>query len=282
MFKGWKGTLLYLLVIAAALAVLLSFWWAGRAAASDGESVRLPILMYHDITDNPLEAGDYALTTEQLEEDLRALKDNGWTPVSVSAVLRYVLEGEPLPDRPVLLVFDDGYRSFLTRALPLLRAHDAPAAVSVIGRQAQQARAGDGGAFMSWDELQEAAQSGLVEFVSHSAGLHVYCQRSGAARLECESEAAYTQVLQGDLQRMTALCEAAGVAFEPVFAYPYGSLEPLAEPLLQAHGFLATLTSEEHVNVLTRSADCLYLLGRLNRSAFLQTQDVLDWMESGR
>lgn len=64
MFKGWKGTLLYLLVIAAAFAVLLSFWWAGRAAASDGESVRLPILMYHDITDNPLEAGDYALTTE--------------------------------------------------------------------------------------------------------------------------------------------------------------------------------------------------------------------------
>lgn len=34
--------------------------------------------------------------------------------------------------------------------------------------------------------------------------------------------------------------------------------------------------------MLTRSADCLYLLGRLNRSAFLQTQDVLDWMESGR
>lgn len=217
-----------------------------------------------------------------MEEDLCALKDNGWTPVSVSAVLRYVLEGEPLPDRPVLLVFDDGYRSFLTRALPLLRAHDAPAAVSVIGRQAQQARAGDGGAFMSWDELQEVAQSGLVEFVSHSADLHVYFQRSGVARLECESEAAYAQGLQADLQRMTALCEAAGVAFEPVFAYPYGSLEPLAEPLLQAHGFLATLTSEEHVNVLTRSADCLYLLGRLNRSAFLQTQDVLDWMESGR
>lgn len=94
-----------------------------------------------------------------MEEDLRALKDNSWTPVSVSAVLRYVLEGDPLPDRPVLLVFDDGYRSFLTRALPLLRVYDAPAAVSVIGRQA---RAGDGGAFMSWDELQEAAQSGLV------------------------------------------------------------------------------------------------------------------------
>ena len=47
-----------------------------------------------------------------MEEDLCALKDNGWTPVSVSAVLRYVLEGEPLPDRPVLLVFDDGYTAF--------------------------------------------------------------------------------------------------------------------------------------------------------------------------
>ena len=61
---GWKETLLYLLLSAAALAVLLSFWWAGQAAASGRQSVRLSILMYHDITDNPLEAGDYALTTE--------------------------------------------------------------------------------------------------------------------------------------------------------------------------------------------------------------------------
>lgn len=122
--------LLYLLVIAAALAVLLAFWWAGRAAASAGEGVCLPILMYHDITANPLEAGDYALTADQLEEDLRALKDNGWTPVSVSEVLRYVLEGGPLPDKPVLLVFDDGYRSFLTQALrccgPMTRRRRSP------------------------------------------------------------------------------------------------------------------------------------------------------------
>ena len=117
-----------------------------------------------------------------MEEDLCALKDNGWTPVSVSAVLRYVLEGDPLPDRPVLLVFDDGYRSFLTRALPLLRAHDAPAAVSVIGRQAQRAGAEPGGAFMSWDELQEAAQSGLVEFVSHSASAPAWPVWSARAR----------------------------------------------------------------------------------------------------
>ncbi len=144
MFKGWKGTLLYLLVIAAAFAVLLSFWLAGRADASAEEGVRLPILMYHDITDNPLEAGDYVLTAAQLEEDLRALKENGWTPVSVSEVLRYVREGGQLPDKPVLLIFDDGYRSFLTRALPLLQAYDAPAAVSVIGRQAQRAGAAGG------------------------------------------------------------------------------------------------------------------------------------------
>ena len=53
MFKGWKGTLLYLLMIAAAFAVLPSFWLAGRADASDGESVRLPILRYLDLPDHP-------------------------------------------------------------------------------------------------------------------------------------------------------------------------------------------------------------------------------------
>ncbi len=82
-----------------------------------------------------------------------------------------------------------------------------------------------------------------------------------------------------DLQRMADLCEAAGVKLQPAFAYPYGSLEPLAEPLLKRQGMLATLTSEEHVNRLTRDAECLFLMGRLNRSGFLTTEEVLRWME---
>lgn len=276
--KGFRGMMLFLTIAVAALAVLL-FTAGATAVCAQEEDLRLPIVMYHDLTSNPLEQDDYTLSVEQLEKDLIAFEEHGFTPVSLSAVLHYVLDGGALPEKPVLLVFDDGYRSFFTGALPLLQEHQMPAAVSVIGRQAEEAVHETCSAFMSWEELKQLADCGLVELISHSADLHVYCRRSGLARLPCESEAEYERVVLEDLQRMADLCEAAGVQLQPAFAYPYGSLEPLAEPLLKQQGMLATLTSEEYVNLLTHDAQCLYLMGRLNRSGHLTTEEVLRWME---
>lgn len=269
--------MLFLTIAVAALAVLL--FTAGGTAACAQEELRLPIVMYHDLTSNPLEQDDYTLSLEQLEQDLIAFEEHGFTAVSLSSVLRYVLDGGALPEKPVLLVFDDGYHSFFTGALPLLLEHQVPAVVSVIGREAEEASHETCASFMSWTELKQAVNCGLVELISHSADLHVYCRRSGLARLSYESEAEYERVVLEDLQRMADLCEAAGVELQPAFAYPYGSLEPLAEPLLKRQGMLATLTSEEHVNRLTRDAECLFLMGRLNRSGFLTTEEVLRWME---
>ena len=276
--KGFHGMMLFLTIVAAALAALL-FTASGTAACAQEEGVRLPIVMYHDLTNNPLDQDDYTLSLEQLEQDLVAFEEHGFTPVPLSAVLHYVLDGSELPGKPVLLVFDDGYRSFFTGALPLLQKHQVPAVVSVIGRQAEEASHETCASFMSWAELNQAVDCGLVELISHSADLHVYCRRSGLARLSCESEEEYKRVVLEDLKKMADLCEAAGVELQPAFAYPYGSLEPLAEPLLKQQGMLATLTSEEHVNRLTRDAECLYLMGRLNRSGFLTTEEVLHWME---
>ena len=103
--------MLFLTIAVAALAALL--FTAGGTAACAQEELRLPIVMYHDLTSNPLEQDDYTLSLEQLEQDLIAFEEHGFTPVSLSAVLRYVLDGGVLPGRPVLLVFDDGYHSFL-------------------------------------------------------------------------------------------------------------------------------------------------------------------------
>lgn len=276
--KGFCGMMLFLTIVVAALAALL-FTAGSTVACAQEEGLRLPIVMYHDLTHNPLEQDDYTLSVEQLEQDLIAFKEHGFTPVPLSAVLGYVLDGSELPEKPVVLVFDDGYRSFFTGALPLLQEHQVPAAVSVIGRQAEEASHETCASFMSWEELKQAVDCGLVELISHSADLHVYCRRSGLARLSCESEEEYERVVLEDLQKMTDLCSAAGVTVQPVFAYPYGSLEPLAEPILKRQGMLATLTSEEHVNRLSRDAGCLYLMGRLNRSGFLTTEEVLRWME---
>lgn len=162
--------MLFLTIAVAALAVLL--FTAGGTAACAQEELRLPIVMYHDLTSNPLEQDDYTLS---LEQDLIAFEEHGFTAVSLSSVLRYVLDGGALPEKPVLLVFDDGYHSFFTGALPLLQRHRAPAVVSVIGREAEEASHEICSSFMSWTELKQAVNCGLVELISHSADLHVYC-----------------------------------------------------------------------------------------------------------
>ena len=68
----------------------------------------------------------------------------------------------------------------------------------------------------------------------------------------------------------------AGAALLPAFAYPYGALDENAEQALRAAGMLATMTSEEHANKLTRSPACLFGLGRFERTGFMTTAQLLE------
>ena len=89
----------------------------------------MPILMYHDVTEN-CAPDEYTVLTSQLEADLYALRAIGWETVTLTDVIQYVYVDGSLPEKPILLVFDDGYQSILTHVIPLLEKHDAHAVVS--------------------------------------------------------------------------------------------------------------------------------------------------------
>ena len=103
-----------------ALIGLLCYGLFAPASAQE-DSRTLPILMYHDIVPEGGLLDDYTASVAQLEADLQALAQEGWQTVRLSEVITYVRMGAPLPEKPVLLVFDDGYRSILTQVLPLLQ-----------------------------------------------------------------------------------------------------------------------------------------------------------------
>lgn len=92
-----------------------------------------------------------------------------------------------------------------------------------------------------------------------------------AAGLESDLEA----LLAADAARMQAMADEAGAALLPAFAYPYGALDANAEKALKAAGMQATMTSEEHSNTLTRSPECLFCLGRFERTGFMTTAQLL-------
>lgn len=271
---GFWGTLLYAAVLIG-LAILLAFLLAAGGRAE--ETVRLPILLYHDVIKDGGEPGEYAVTEDQLRSDLRALKAGGWETVSLTQTINFVRRGDPLPEKPVLLVFDDGYKSLSARVNPLLEELDARAVVSVIGARAQGVWDGcdTGGEYLSWEELGELAASGRIELQSHSASLHVFRTRKGVERLPGETAADYETVLTRDIERMRAWAREARVTLLPAFAYPYGFVDPLADAIFAENGFSVTMTSEPHINTLTRDPDCLLRLGRLNRSGLIQTEAMI-------
>lgn len=275
--KGFCGMTFYALVL---ICILVFFCASFAAASAEEASVELPILMYHDVMEN-CAPDEYTVSPSQLEADLYALRAGGWETVALTDVIQYVYADGALPEKPVLLVFDDGYQSILTHVIPLLEKYDAHAVVSVIGARAQALEDGcdTTGNYMDWAALHDAVLSGRIELQSHSAQLHVYRTRKGVGMLPDESAEAYAQVLLNDIRTMNEWAQAAGLPLLPSFAYPYGYVEPLADILLQQQGYLATMTSEPHVNVLSRDPQCLFRLGRFNRSGLIDTQEVLQWLE---
>ncbi len=276
--KGMRGMIFYVVVVLVLLGFLLAGWLATATATQD--SRLLPIIMYHDVVPDGEQLDEYTVSATQLEEDLAALAREGWQTVRLSEVIDFVQNGATLPEKPVLLVFDDGYDSVLTQVLPLLEKYDARAVVSVIGARAQGLADGcdTSRQYMDWDALSQALASGRIELQSHSAQLHVFRARKGLQQLPDETEEAYAKMLLADMNQMDAWSEDAGVTMIKSFAYPYGFVEPLADSLMRKQGYEATMTSEPHINRIERNPDCLYRLGRFNRSGCMQTDALLKWL----
>lgn len=156
----------------------------GLLACSMPARASLLVLSYHDIRDDVAAKGDpdpHAVSTANFAQHLDWLRANGYQAVSAQAVIDARAGRGRLPDRAVLLTFDDGLRSVYTHVFPLLQAYHWPALVapvtSWIGMPDGQAVAY--GArdftrddFLTWAQLREMHGSGLVEIASHSHDLH--------------------------------------------------------------------------------------------------------------
>lgn len=263
-------------VVLSALFVLCPL--AAYAAGEEADAVPLPIIMYHEV--KPDKSGKDAIQPWELESDLRWLAENGYTTVVMADVIAYVRDGTPLPEKPIVLSFDDGYYNNYVCVLPLLRQYAARIVFSLLGRNTDDFTEWPSEsidyAHVTWDQLNEMLDTGLVEVQNHSYNLHAYTsERHGCMQNRGESDAAYAELLRADLQRLQdELAEHTGRTPD-TFAYPYGKYGDLTDTVLRDMGFQATLTCDWGVNHITRDPDCLYRLGRICRSHNQSLQSVL-------
>ena len=122
---------------------------------------RVPILLYHYVSEPPPGANivrrEISVAPAQFEEHLRYLRDAGFTTISLRELVYHLALGTPLPDKPIVITFDDGYADNYTNAYPLLRKYGFKATFFVITDFIDQEREG----FMSWPQIEEMAASGM-------------------------------------------------------------------------------------------------------------------------
>ncbi len=242
--------------------------------------VPLPILMYHSVLKDPQRSGSYIITPAQFEKDMLYLNEHGYTAVLPSDLLRYAKGDGELPEKPVMITFDDGYYNNLVYVLPILKRLQLKAVVSIVGSYADEATARMDAnptyAHLTWEDVSTIAASGYVEIASHSFALHSTKNgRNGVKRKPGESETAYEAILTEDIeQQRCALYEHCGIA-TTVFTYPFGQWDKDSEALLRKMGFSMTLTCRERMNYIERNPASLFRLGRYNRPSGVSTETFM-------
>lgn len=250
--------------------------------ASAADAVVVPIVMYHGLLPDKAKQGTYVIGPSLFESDLQYIQQAGYTPVFIADLLAYTEQGVPLPEKPIVLTFDDGYYNNYAYAYPLLQKYGMKAVISPIARwsrfYSETPAEADRPLYshITWAQMREMADSGLVEFQNHSYDLHhTESKRKGASKLPGESVEAYQRLLEEDLTAAQQwLTQQAGVT-PMAFTYPFGAMSPEAVPVLEKMGFRATLTSESRVNRL-RPGQSLYGLGRYVRPNGVDSKTYFD------
>ncbi|SHM34692.1 polysaccharide deacetylase family protein [Ruminococcus flavefaciens] len=256
----------------------LRYGISSAAEASAERPVPLPVIMYHSVCEKA--PADYIVSPLQLENDLIWLKDHGYTSVSAQQLIDYTNKNGELPQKPVLITFDDGFYNNLSIALPLLEKYDMCAIVSIVGRYTDDYAPADPHAdaysYLTWEDISQLIASNRIEIGSHTYDMHSRdSRRQGCAINPDETPEQYSYTLNMDIGLLnTELHDSCGIS-PVVFAYPFGALCRESLPVLRDNGIKISLTCREGMNYITRSPDCLYGIFRNNRSGLVSTEEYM-------
>ena len=229
----------------------------GEATSGKPYTIHLPVLMYHHIA--PEAGNPQTVSPARFREQMEALRDAGFAAISPEDALAYVHGGVELPERPILITFDDGYMSCYEYAFPVLRELGFHATIFAVGVTFGANVYKDSGLpvtpHFGRDEAVEMSRSGLISIQSHSYDMHNaegYDDpvRDGALRMPGEAESAYVGAFKADDAMMKALLSDFGDVF--AFSYPYGRADEFSAVLLRELGYKMTFVTAEGMNALVK------------------------------
>lgn len=125
------------------------------------ENVGVPVLYYHSV--DPSEANEVIISPEKLKEELTFIKDSGYTTLTISELNDYILNNTPIPEKSIVITFDDGYADNYINAFPILKELDIKATIFVISNFTDK-----DGYYMTSQQIKEMSDYG-IDIQSHTA-----------------------------------------------------------------------------------------------------------------
>ena len=188
----------------------------------------VPVLMYHVIADPPSSAQlpELYVDPKTFDRQMEALEKQGYTGVSLNQVYGAWFKGGELPEKPVVVSFDDGYRSQYVYARPELRKLGWPGVLSAIA-----GRIGQPGAELSNQMVQTMINDGW-ELDSHTIN-HVDVSQASGSELQREVGGSRRMLQQRFHQPINFFC------------YPSGAYDDQAIQAVRAAGYLGATTTNE-------------------------------------
>lgn len=227
-------------------------------------------LTYHDVSSDPAKA-NFAVARQEFVEQIEFLLAHGYRPVSLDFLAK-VRRGEvTLPDKAVLLTFDDAYQSYHDFVQPLLKRYGIPSVLAVVSGWMDGLSPPEYAAkLMTWNELRQLSRSPLVEIVTHSHDLHHGIRANPEGNVApagttrrfdpaggYETEVGFRARLRRDLEASAARLNRENIKPRGV-AWPYGAYDGVLAEEAERLGFEFQLSMEDGI---TMGAD----LARINR-----------------
>jgi peptidoglycan/xylan/chitin deacetylase (PgdA/CDA1 family) len=225
----------------------------------------VPILMYHYISTPPEDADavrrDLSVSPEVFAQHLAYLREAGYTTISLEDLVLALTTGAVLPERPVVLTFDDGYRDAYEYAFPLLRDHGDTGTFFLVTSAIDQGNPG----YLTWEQVAEMSAAGM-SIESHG---YTHAEMEGRDR----------DYLIWQMLGSKEAIESRTGKIVRFFCYPSGYYDEQAMQVLHELGYWAATTivfGQEH------ATDRLFDLHRVRIHGEYSVERVTSLMEALR
>lgn len=242
---------------------------------TDGK-ICFPVIMYHNISKNKIDR--YCVSLKQFEEDLKYIKNQGYTCITSSELVDFVYNGKKLPEKPFMITFDDGYESFYAYAYPLLKKYNMKAVMSIVGSYTDLFTNEEDHnldySHLTWEQVNELNNCGFAEIQNHTYNMHeVTPKRKGAGRAKGENFEQFRNVFKKDVEKLNNLILNYTGKKAIMFTYPYGNIADGSVEVIKEIGFLGAFTCTEQVNFIEGKPDELYSINRFNRDGRISSKE---------